>query len=90
MGHSNNTWHSKGGGFDKVLLHTFFKEILEVKTLFESKLKLPKGAFFLIHSTAYIKLGLKISDQKKRNVTRRGGRKSAKKVYSIIWLAPKW
>jgi hypothetical protein len=48
-----------------------------------------KDTFFIIYLTVQGNLGLKISDQKMKYVTQGGGgRKSAKKVSRIIWMAP--
>ncbi len=51
--------------------------------------KASKDTFFLLHFIFQSNLSLEISHQKLKNVTQGGGgRKSAKNVSRIIWMAP--
>ncbi len=75
-----------GGGINEVshILLFIFKILLLM--LFEEKIVVtkqdtaPKDAFFLTYIIFQSNIGLKISHQKIKNVTR-GGQKSAKKYY---------
>ncbi len=69
-GHSNNTWHSEGGGVEEVsrLLFLLFETL--ILTLLEGKLfdtkqdKASIDTFLFIHLKFHSYLGLKISHQK--------------------------
>ncbi len=64
-----------------------FLVLLEVNRFGGLTARLGSLRYFLwIHWTVQFKLGLKISDQKHKNVTQGGGRKRAKKVSRIIWI----
>jgi hypothetical protein len=47
-----------------------------------------KDTFFTMHLIVQGQLGLKISDQKQKNVTRNGGRKSVTYMSCIIRMIP--
>ncbi len=93
-GHSNNTWHSKGGGWQSVtdtfycFFDTVFNDFLKSKWLVWKQDKALKYTFCILHFAVQSILGIKMTDNEMKNVTREGKvRKEAKKCHIFIWMA---
>ncbi len=91
-GHSNNTWHSRGGGGGSTMCHTsffyFFKtvflKLLETKSFVWQQDQALKDTFFLNNFGVKSKEGLKTIDQKWSKCHTGGVRKVPKKCHVLF------